>query len=85
MSSLCFNDALVKWRDGGIEEDEFIQSIVNHCAGARHGTNRLCNNDTATDKADYLAFGCNIDNDRFTAAMAEWIFTCFKNSPAKSM
>ena len=78
MSSLCFNEALIKMRDNIITEDEFLQNIVKHCSGIRHGQNELCNDDAVTNDPDYLAFGCNIKEDLFTSAMAMWIFSVFK-------
>lgn len=83
--SLCFNEASIKKKKKEIDEDALLHNIVNHCAGLRHGTNGLCNNDTTTDRADYLAFACNVENDEFTGAMAEWIFRCFRNEAIGGM
>jgi hypothetical protein len=78
MYSICFQDASVKRQRNEITEDEYLQFIVNHCTGIRHGANKLCNNDAIVDASDHVAFGYNID-DSFTYTVAEWIFYYFKS------
>jgi hypothetical protein len=77
MSSLCFQDAVEKKKANEITEDEFLQALVNHCAGTRHGENEQGNNDAnLTDVKDSVAFGYNI-NDSFTFAVSQWIYFNF--------
>ena len=45
VSSLCFYDAAVRLKENTITEDEYLQAIVAHCTGLRHGENQLCNGD----------------------------------------
>jgi hypothetical protein len=47
MPSLCFYDAAVRRKEDTITEDEYLQAIVAHCTGVRHGKNQLCNGDTS--------------------------------------
>ena len=47
MPSLCFYDAAVRLKENTITEDEYLQAIVAHCTGIRHGKNQLCNGDTS--------------------------------------
>lgn len=47
MSSLCFSDAAAMRKTNQITEEEYLQAILNHCTGVRHGENQLCNYDTA--------------------------------------
>jgi hypothetical protein len=74
MSSLCFQDAVLKRKEYSITEDEFLKAIVDHCTGVRHGANRLCNNDTIVPDKDhkgdigwghYISWAHNI-GDSFT-------------------
>jgi hypothetical protein len=87
MASLCFYDAVMKRRDGEITEDIYLQSIVAHCTGLRHGKNRLCNNDAENGNQEFrfLNFGSNIKtadpSDRFAIKMAFWIFCRFEEAP----
>ena len=65
MSSLCYQEVVVKRRENGITEDEFLEGIVKHCTGAHHGLNTLCNNDTMdpnVDRRDDTCYGHNIDD-----------------------
>jgi hypothetical protein len=43
--SLCFYDAAIRLKENTITEDEYLQAIVAHCTGVRHGKNQLCNSD----------------------------------------
>jgi hypothetical protein len=79
MSSLCFQDAVVKRKANEITEDAFLEAIVNHCTGISHGANKLCNNDTFApnkDRGESFAWGHNID-DPFTSCIAKWIYFNF--------
>jgi hypothetical protein len=79
MSSLCFQEAFVRRRDNDITEDEFIEALVDHCTGIRHGSNRLCNNDAALpEKFGSAIFATNVV-DQFTWGVAQWIFFHFKS------
>jgi hypothetical protein len=77
MSSLCFAEAAAKRKSDEITEDEYLQAIVNHCTGLRHGKNRLCNDDAVIDDNYNYAFARNIQGDKFASAMAYWIIRNF--------
>jgi hypothetical protein len=73
MSSLCFIEAAAKRKEDEITEDEYLEAIVSHCRGARHGKNRLCNGDMVCDGPRQHAFGGDIEKDEFASGMASWI------------
>jgi hypothetical protein len=87
MSSLCFAEAAAKRKVNEITEDEYLQAIVNHCTGVRHGKNGLCNNDAKSDDIPVYAFASNIEDDSFAYAMANWIIRDYfvKQIPGKDM
>ena len=84
LSSLCYRDASVKLDNNEITEDEYLQALVRHCDGIRHGTNLLCNNDELP-KPGFVRSGV-ADNvpraDKFTLSIAHWISksACKKNT-----
>jgi hypothetical protein len=87
MSSLCFYEAVEKRRDNEITEDVYLQSIVAHSTGVRHGKNRMCNNDTTNDDREYVSFAHDIkaaeSEDRFAIKMSSWVFNLFNKNPLR--
>jgi len=73
MSSLCFAEAAAKRKENEITENEYLQAIINHCTGLRHGKNRACNNEAVIDDHINYAFGQNIKDDEFASEIAYWI------------
>jgi hypothetical protein len=73
MSSLCLAEASAKRKANEITEDEYLQVFVDHCAGVRHGKNKLCNGDAVIDDHFHYTFGANIQDDKFASEMAYWI------------
>jgi hypothetical protein len=81
ISSLCFNDAAVLRRQNKITEDEYLQALVDHCNGLRHGINRACNNDTTEPGEERVRLGRNIKDDSFAKSIAGWIYRHFDRKP----
>ncbi|KAF2429954.1 hypothetical protein EJ08DRAFT_679477 [Tothia fuscella] len=77
MTSLCLAEAAEKRRLDVISEDEYLQVFVDHCAGVRHGKNRLCNGDAVIDDHYHYTFGADIKDDDFASEMAYWIIHDF--------
>lgn len=75
--SLCLAEAATQRRNNEITEDEYLQVIVDHCGGVRHGKNRLCNGDAVIDDHRHYTFGANIEDDDFASEMAYWIIHDF--------
>lgn len=75
VSSLCLRDAAVKRSNNDITEDEYLQSLLVHCGGIRHGRNRLCNNDELPKPGFFKSgFADNVFNvDKFASTIAHWI------------
>jgi len=71
--SLCFQDAAVKRNNNDITEDEYLQALLAHCTGIRHGKNKLCNNDEEKKPGFYRSFFAQNVPDRFTSSIAHWI------------
>jgi hypothetical protein len=74
-SSLCFYDAAVKRQEDTITEDEYLQAIVAHCLGVRHGKNKLCNRDGLVgSRPDEFGRDPGLhDLDPFACHIADWI------------
>ena len=83
ISSLCFNDAVILRRNNEITEDEYLQVIVGHCTGLRHGSNGACNNDTTEPGASDVELGENVKDDSFALAVASWIYRHFDQTPVE--
>jgi hypothetical protein len=74
VSSLCFRDAAVKRGNNEITEDEFLQALLLHCNGTRHGRNRLCTDKPLQPGFIKNGFADNASNvDQFTFSIAHWI------------
>jgi hypothetical protein len=99
MPSLCFYDAAVRRKEDTITEDEYLQAIVAHCTGVRHGKNQLCNGDTSdipdngNESFNFLHswkhyFASNvIEVDHFAGKVAEFIasYVDEKDNPVYGM
>jgi hypothetical protein len=84
MSLLCFQDAFVKRGDNEITEDVYLQSILQHLTGVRHGLNRSCNNDTPNRTGmGTFEFASNAKGDRFTYEMSTWVVVECSQRPIK--
>lgn len=46
VSSLCFYDAAIAFKENTINEDQYLHALLAHCTGLRHGKNQFCNGDT---------------------------------------
>jgi len=73
--SLCFHGAFVRFSNNDITEEGYLQAILAHCNGTRHGSNRLCNNDELPGAGFVKSgFADNLRNvDDFTPRIANWI------------
>jgi hypothetical protein len=71
MSSLCIRDAVLGRLDNQISEETYLQCIVDHSAGVRHGVNKLCNGDDSEGR--YLGSNVSRDVDPFAWLVACWI------------
>ncbi|KAF2420129.1 hypothetical protein EJ08DRAFT_31291 [Tothia fuscella] len=70
--SLCIRDAVMGRLNNQISEKEYLQCIVDHATGARHGVNRLCNGDDS--EGAYLVSNVSQDLDPFASrVVSEWI------------
>ncbi len=66
--SLCFYPAALKWKNNEISDEVFVQHLVAHCHGLRHGENKECNDDE--DMLKYL--GKLKKTDNFAYWMRGW-------------
>lgn len=75
VSSMCFYEALIKRNNNEITEEEYLQALLAHCDGTRHGKNRLCNNDELPKPGFFRSgFADNLHGiDKFTGTIARWI------------
>jgi hypothetical protein len=75
--SLCFYDAAIRLKENTITEDEYLQAIVAHCTGVRHGKNQLCNSDTSDIRFSNdwkYYFASNVaEVDNFARKVAQFI------------
>jgi hypothetical protein len=73
--SLCFYGAFVRFSNNDITEEGYLQAVLGHCNGTRHGSNRLCNNDELPGAGFVKSgFADNLrDVDDFTPNIAYWI------------
>jgi hypothetical protein len=74
VSSLCFRNASIKRDNNEITEDEFLQALLVHCNGTRHGKNQLCTDEPPRPGFVKSSFADDVFNvSRFTASIALWI------------
>ena len=66
--SLCFYPAALKRKNNEISDKVFMQHIVAHCCGLRHGENKKCNDDENLSK--YLEK--LRETDTFTYWIRDW-------------
>lgn len=72
-SSLCIYDAVLGRLEKRISEETYLQCIVDHAAGARHGAKKLCNGELPEDR---YKFASNVrqDVDLFASSMAHYLW-----------
>ena len=66
--SLCFYPAALKRKNNEISDEIFLQHIVAHCRGLRHGENKKCNDDEDPSKY-FTKLG---ETDTFTYWIRDW-------------
>src|SRR5262245_19305862 len=66
--SLCFYPAALKRKNNEISDEVFVQHIVAHCSGLRHGENKECND----DENSYEYLRKLLATDTFTYRMRDW-------------
>lgn len=76
--SLCFREAVVKYKANEITQDEYLQAIVAHCTGSHHGENQQCNGDSTANRArdrSTRKFASDLTeaDDLFAYTMMKWI------------
>lgn len=77
-AGLCFREAVIKFKANEITQDEYLQAIVAHCTGLRHGENQQCNGDSTASKArdgSTRKFASDVteQDDLFAYTMMKWI------------